>query len=55
MLGSRPNQGSGAMKVDLKTRLLRIVATPIMLVLSFILIFDLKRMEEEERQRELDL
>ncbi|WP_258761803.1 hypothetical protein [Bradyrhizobium arachidis] len=43
------------MKVTLTDRLLQIVATPIMMLLSLILIFDMKRLEEEERQRELDL
>jgi hypothetical protein len=42
------------MKIDLKTKILRIIAAPVMILLSLILIFDLKRMEEEERQRELD-
>ena len=40
---------------SLKDRLLQIVATPIVMLLSLVLIFDLKRLEEKERQRELDM
>jgi hypothetical protein len=50
-----PSEGSAIPRDSLKTRVLQIAAMPFIMLLGLILIFDLKRMEEEERQRELDL
>jgi hypothetical protein len=54
VLRAVPSEGT-AMKLMLKDRLIQIVAAPIMMLLSLILLFGLKHLEEEERQRELDL
>jgi hypothetical protein len=42
------------MKVTLTERLLTIAAWPFVALLSLVLVFGLKDIEEEERQRQLD-
>lgn len=39
----------------IKNQLVQIIFIPVLMLLSVILIFDLKQIEERERQRELEL